>query len=301
MTKRRLFIAMAGACLVLTGIVGCGGNSQPEAAAGSGVAAASSSTGPDATRTATPGSQGTSATPAAAPSPASSAATSSPPSAPPSTSSSSPPPSAGALAGRIRPGTSYQGVATAYDAGDGTGACLFDPTDDPMIAAMNVADYESAKACGASILIHAANGKSITVRIVNECPAPYAPGQIDLSRQAFAKLADLKVGRLPITWTLQSPDTAGTISIRYKTGSSQWWCGIQVIGHRNPVASLEVRAGGEWRKLPREDYNYFVSAGGSGCGGQIRVTDIYGQQLVIDGIAVSPNVTQRTAVQFARH
>ena len=74
-----------------------------------------------------------------------------------------------------------------------------------------------------------------------------------------------------------------------------------MIGHRNPVASLEVRAGGDWRTLPRTDYNYFISADGTGCGGQIRVTDIYGQQLVIDGIAVSPNVVQGTAVQFARH
>lgn len=205
------------------------------------------------------------------------------------------------MAGRIRPGASYQGLATAYDAGNGTGSCLYDPTADPMIAAMNVADYESAKACGAWILIHAANGKSITVRIVNECPAPCAPGQIDLSRAAFAKLADLKVGRLPITWSLQSPGDAGTISVRYKTGSSKWWCGVQLIGHRNPVASLEVRVGGEWRKLPRADYNYFISADGSGCGGQIRATDIYGQQLVIDGIALSPNTAQSTAVQFARH
>lgn len=170
-----------------------------------------------------------------------------------------------------------------------------------MIAAMNVADYETAKACGAYILIHASNGKSITVHIVNECPAPCAPGQIDLSQGAFAKLADLKVGRLAITWTLVSPGTADPISIRYKTGSSQWWCGIQVIGHRNPVGSLEVRVGGTWRALDRTGYNYFLSPNGSGCGGQIRVTDIYGQQLVIDALPVKPNVSQRTTVQFAQH
>lgn len=218
------------------------------------------------------------------------------------TGTESPTPSSGAsLAGRIRPGAAYHGVATAYAAGDGSGSCLFDPTSDPMIAAMNVADYESAKACGDTILIHAATGASITVRIVNECPAPCAPGQIDLSQQAFAKLADLKVGRLAITWSLLSPGTTDDISIRYKTGSSRWWCGIQVIGHRNPVALLEVRVGGQWRQLPRTDYNYFISADGGGCGGQIRVTDIYGQQLVIGGLALSPNVTQPTTVQFTHH
>lgn len=170
-----------------------------------------------------------------------------------------------------------------------------------MIAAMNYTDYESSKACGAYVLVRAANGASITVRIVNECPLPCAPGQLDLSHQAFAKLADLSLGRLPITWTLLSPGSPGTISIRYKTGSTRWWCGIQVIGHRNPVALLEVRTTNGWRQLPRTEYNYFLSTDGSGCGGAIRVTDIYGERLTIDGIAVKADVVQPTRVQFARH
>ncbi|MFE9453938.1 expansin EXLX1 family cellulose-binding protein [Streptomyces sp. NPDC006739] len=203
--------------------------------------------------------------------------------------------------GRIRPGTTYTGVATAYEAGDGNGACLFGPSDDLMIAAMNTTDYETSRACGAYVLVRAANGKSVTVRITNECPLPCAPGQIDLSQQAFAKLADLKVGRIPISWSLVSPSTSDTISIRYKTGSSPYWCGIQVIGHRNPVTGLEVRTSGGWRSLPRTDYDYFLSADGSGCGGAIRITDIYGEQLTVGGIAVRPDVVQHTQVQFARH
>jgi expansin (peptidoglycan-binding protein) len=210
-------------------------------------------------------------------------------------------PTTPSLAGRIRPNTPYTGVATAYEAADGDGACLFGPSPDLMVAAMNTTDYETSRACGAYVLVRAANGKSVTVRITNECPLPCAPGQIDLSQQAFAKLADLKVGRIPITWQLLSPSTSDTISIRYKTGSSPHWCGIQAIGHRNPVARLEVRASGGWRQLPRTEYNYFLSDSGSGCGGSIRVTDIYGEQLTITGIALRPNVAQPTGVQFARH
>ena len=205
------------------------------------------------------------------------------------------------LAGRIRPGVTYRGVATSYAAGDGNGACLYGPTSDLMIAAMNHADYEVAKACGAYVRVRAAGGASITVRITNECPLPCAPGQLDLSRPAFAKLAALSAGRIPITWKLLSPSTPGTISIRYKTGSSRWWCGLQVIGHRNPVAQLEVRTAGGWRRLPRTDYNYFISAHGTGCGGAIRITDIYGQHLTVNGIALRPNVAQPTRVQFAHH
>ena len=205
------------------------------------------------------------------------------------------------LAGRIRPGVTYQGVATEYSAADGNGACLFGPAANMMIAAMNYTDYESAKACGDYVLVRAANGASITVLITNECPLPCAPGQLDLSQQAFAKLADPAAGRIPITWKLVSPSLSNTISIRYKTGSSQYWCGIQVIGHRNPVARLEVHTSGGWRSLPRTEYNYFLSADGAGCGSTIRVTDIYGQQLTIGGITVSPDVAQPTAVQFAQH
>ncbi|MGW1954435.1 expansin EXLX1 family cellulose-binding protein [Streptomyces sp. NPDC001920] len=204
-------------------------------------------------------------------------------------------------AGRIRPGTTYTGVATAYEAEDGDGACLFGPSPDLMVAAMNTTDYETSRACGAYVLVRAANGKSITVRITNECPLPCAPGQLDLSQEAFAELADLKVGRIPITWQLVSPSTTGAISIRYKTGSSAYWCGIQAIGHRNPVARLEVRTGGGWRQLPRTEYNYFLSADGSGCGKTIRITDIYGERLTITGIALRPNVVQPAGVQFARH
>jgi expansin (peptidoglycan-binding protein) len=205
------------------------------------------------------------------------------------------------LAGRIKPSVTYHGVATAYAAADGNGACLFGPTSDLMVAAMNYTDYESSKACGDYVLVRAANGASLTVRIVNECPLPCAPGQLDLSQQAFARLANLSVGRLPITWTLLSPASPGPLSLRYQTGSSRWWCSIQVIGHRNPVALLEVRTGSGWRRLARTDYNYFLSSDGSGCGGPIRITDIYGQQLTVDGIALRPNVAQPTGVQFARH
>ncbi|MEH0577862.1 MULTISPECIES: expansin EXLX1 family cellulose-binding protein [Streptomyces] len=204
-------------------------------------------------------------------------------------------------AGRIQPGTSYQGIATSYDIGNGDGACSYGPTSDVMTAAMNTADYETSKACGAYVLVRAGGGASITVRITNECPAPCQPGQLDLSRQAFAKLAPLSAGRIPVTWSLLSPATSDTISIRYKTGSTQYWCGIQAIGHRNPLARLEVRANGSWLALPRTGYNYFLSEQGRGCGGTIRLTDIYGEQLTVEGIAVRPETVQSTRVQFARH
>lgn len=205
------------------------------------------------------------------------------------------------LAGRIEPGGTYSGVATFYDA-DGGGACLFDhPSADLMVAAMNTADYETSKACGARVQVRAANGATITVRIVDECPGDCQVGQIDLSQEAFARLADPTLGRIPITWSLVSPDAAGSLAMRYKDGSSQYWCGLQVIDHRNPVARLEVSVNGAYKALERTSYNYFLSPDGAGCGSTIRVTDIYGESLTIPALPIQPGTTQKTSVQFARH
>ncbi|WP_405713928.1 expansin EXLX1 family cellulose-binding protein [Streptomyces xanthophaeus] len=309
--RRRRHRLMLGTAVILTaaGVLFCLVTAMlPDPKAGAGAGAGADVAAPAATRTGAASSAPTSPAPPAAGSPtaatpsataaATTAAAAPPPAAkktPPAASTPAP------SAGRIRPGTTYKGVATAYAAADGNGACLFGPSDDLMIAAMNTTDYESSKACGAYVHVRAANGASITVRITNECPLPCAPGQLDLSEQAFAKLAELKVGRIPITWSLVSPRTSDTLSLRYKTGSSAHWCGIQVIDHRNPVARLEVRTSKGWRKLPRTDYNYFLSADGGGCGGAIRITDIYGEQLTVDGTALLPNVAQPTRVQFAAH
>ncbi|GAA3799410.1 hypothetical protein GCM10022403_036750 [Streptomyces coacervatus] len=35
--------------------------------------------------------------------------------------------------------------------------------------------------------------------------------------------------------------------------------------------------------------------------GGVRITDIYGERLTVDGTAVQPDVAQPTGVQFARH
>ncbi|MFE9029931.1 expansin EXLX1 family cellulose-binding protein [Streptomyces iakyrus] len=234
--------------------------------------------------------------------PAPSATTPSARPSPAATRPSAPRPASGTapLAGRIKPGTAYTGVATHYDAKDGDGACLYGPSPDLMVAAMNHADYETSQACGAYILVRAASGASVTVRVTNECPLPCAPGQLDLSKEAFAKLAGLSAGRIPITWSLLSPGTSETVAIRYKTGSSRHWCGIQALGHRNPLARLEVRTGGGWSRLTRTEYNYFLSPDGTGCGGSLRLTDIYGERLTVDGLAIRPDSVQPTRVQFTR-
>ena len=197
--------------------------------------------------------------------------------------------------GRIQFGKTYTGRATFY-AATGAGNCSFEASGDLMIGAMNQRDYANSQACGAHLSVTGPKG-TVTIKIVDRCPE-CPPGAIDLSRQAFAKIAPISAGRVPISWHLLSPSGLGPVSYRYKTGSSQYWCGIQVRNHRNPVRSLQVKTGNSWKSLERQDYNYFVSDGGSGCGGAIRVTDIYGNQITDTGIRISPDQTQRGTSQF---
>jgi expansin (peptidoglycan-binding protein) len=180
-----------------------------------------------------------------------------------------------------------EGRATYYDA-TGAGNCSFDPTpNDLMVAAISHEDYGSADYCGAYVEVYGPEG-SVVVRIVDKCPdAQCTAGHLDLSREAFARIAPLELGIVPITWRIVSPELAGPIAYHFKDGSNQWWTAVQVRNHRNPVTKLEYRNNaGMWVAAPRVDYNFFLEANGMGPGPYaFRVTDSYGNVLEDAGIA----------------
>ncbi|MFL5801067.1 MAG: expansin EXLX1 family cellulose-binding protein [Roseiflexaceae bacterium] len=184
------------------------------------------------------------------------------------------------------PHTTRSGEATYYDA-DGSGNCSFDPSpNDLMVAAMNEIDYANAWLCGAYVQITGPKG-TVVVRIVDRCPE-CPSGNIDLSSEAFARIANLVAGRVPITWHLVSPSLSGPIIYQFKDGSSKWWTAVQIRNHRTPIWRVEYRtASGAFKEAPRERYNYFVEASGMGDGPYtLRVTDIFGQTLTDTGIAL---------------
>jgi expansin (peptidoglycan-binding protein) len=198
------------------------------------------------------------------------------------------------------PNPVHTGVATYYDA-TGAGACSFAPSPgDLMVTALNAEEYANAAWCGAYVEVSGPKG-TVMVRIVDLCPECKA-GHLDLSREAFARIADLPQGRVPITWRVISPTlTLGPIRYQFKEGSNQWWTAVQVRGHRNPVVRFEYQtAGGPWVSVPRTSYNYFVQTNpGMGPGPYtFRVTDLYGNVLVDAGIAFIENGEVNGSSQF---
>ena len=186
-----------------------------------------------------------------------------------------------------------------YYAADGTGNCSFDASpQDLMVAAMNAADYASSAWCGACLAVTGPNG-NVTVRVVDQCPG-CKHGDLDLSQQAFAAIAPLSAGRVPISWQVVACDVSGPIDYHFKDGSNQYWTAIQIRNHRYPIAKLEAQgAGNAWQEIGRVDYNYFVDTAGLGAGPYtLRVTDIYGHVLDDTGIVPGDNVTRTGMAQF---
>jgi expansin len=155
-------------------------------------------------------------------------------------------------------GVTYRGEGTFYDA-NGSGNCSFEPSpNDLMVAAMNTQDYAGSAVCGEFVEITGPKGK-VVVRITDRCPE-CKPGDIDLSAQAFERIAEPVAGRVPIAWQVVAGDVQGPVSYRYKEGSTQFWIAIQVRNHRLPITKLEILPTGSttWIDTTRMDYNYFV-------------------------------------------
>lgn len=189
---------------------------------------------------------------------------------------------------KVKFGKTYKGIGTSYDA-DGRGACSYAATSDIRIAAMNTVDYQGSRMCGAYVKVTASNGRSMRVKIVDLCPGSCKLHQLDLSREALEKLAPGK-GQIKISWKLVSPKLTGPVKYKYKTGSTKWWCGVQVRNHRNPIRTVQFKVAGGWLTLTRREYNYFESSDGTGCGHTIRITDVQGNRLVDKGIKISTSV-----------
>jgi expansin (peptidoglycan-binding protein) len=173
----------------------------------------------------------------------------------------------------------HRGEASFY-AATGGGACSFEPGADNLVTAIGRDDNPSAALCGACLRVDGPGG-TVVVRVVDGCPG-CDPGDLDLSREAFARIAPIEKGRVPITWAHVPCPVSGPLHFRFKDQSNASWTGVQVRNHRYAIARLEYRGrNGQFREVPRAAYNYFVDRAGMGAGPyELRVTDVRGQVMV---------------------
>ncbi len=200
-------------------------------------------------------------------------------------------------------GTIHSGYATYYGGGYEGGCAMLDPVSrDYWITAMNLADYNTAQLAGAYLEVTGELG-SIHVLVTDLLPEG-AKGDLDLYVDAFPLIAPAEKGKVPVTWRIIPLDSAenAPMSYRYKDGSTQYWCAVQVRNHRYPIAKLEyLNESGEFIELPRRNYNYFEAEAGLGNGPfTFRITDIYGQAVIDYDIPFTPDEIQQGNVQLPK-
>jgi expansin (peptidoglycan-binding protein) len=198
-------------------------------------------------------------------------------------------------------GAQTSGEATHYElASGGMGNCSYpSPPAGQLYVALPPSEYGAAAACGSYLQVSGPDG-SVTVEVVDQCPECQA-GHIDLSEQAFAKIAPLSTGLVPVTYhTITDPPLPAPLSMLVKAGSSAYYLALLPINNGNPLATVAASQGsGGWQELSRTTYGYWLASSGAGPGPfSVRLTDSLGHQATVHGITISPGVVQSTGTSM---
>lgn len=191
-------------------------------------------------------------------------------------------------------GTIHTGEGTFYGGGYVGGCAMLDPVStDYWIVAMNLEDYNEAQLAGAYLEVTGELG-TINMLVTDLLPEG-KKGDLDLYVDAFPLIAPAEKGRVPVSWKIVPLDSAenAPVSYKYKEGSSEFWCGVQVRNHRYPITKLEyLDENGEFQEINRRRYNYFESDKMGKGPFTFRITDIYGQVVVDENIPFSYDDTE---------
>ncbi len=193
-------------------------------------------------------------------------------------------------------GTVHTGEGTFYGGGYEGGCAMLDPIskEDYWIVAMNLEDYNNAQLAGAYIEVTGELG-TINMLVTDLLPEG-KKGDLDLYVDAFPLIAPAEKGRVPVSWRIIPLDSAenAPVQYKYKEGTTEYWCGIQIRNHRYPITRLEyLDENGEFVEIPRQQYNYFESMDMGAGPFTFRITDIYGQVIIDENI---PLVTDDTVI-----
>jgi len=194
----------------------------------------------------------------------------------------------------------HTGEGTFYGGVDGgaTGNCSLPVAQgDFFHCALNNIDYDGSNTCGSCIEVTGPKG-SVTLKVVDRCPE-CASGDVDMTQEAFAMIADVVDGRVPISWKFVPCTTTDFIKINFKEGSSQYWTAIQFRDTKHAISKMEYQnTTNEWISVKRELFNFFIETKGIASPMNLRITSVLGEQLVFENIPLNLNADYDTGLQF---
>ncbi len=194
------------------------------------------------------------------------------------------------------------GIATHYVLEGGGGNCSYPgPPANGLFVALSPTEYDNAAPCGSYLEVTGPDG-SVRVKVIDQCPE-CAKGHIDLSEKAFARLAPLVKGIIPVSYhTIANPPLPARIAFQVKPGSSQYWLALIVMNTGNAIASVKVKTAAGWQGLSRTSWDGWIAQQGAGPGPYtIRITDTQHHTRTISNVMLQPGAIQRTGTWMYGH
>jgi expansin (peptidoglycan-binding protein) len=199
----------------------------------------------------------------------------------------------------------YQGRATFYDATATKGNAGYDiPESNELekITSINSVQWNGSEASGAFLEVSGPKQRDgadpIIVQVIDQLPER-ADG-LDLSEQAFAKVADPVDGVVNVDYQLVGPPDDYLTAYGYKIGegivvegipeTNPYYAAVRLNNHRYPIESVDLITDDDKTiGLDRESDNRFVLNGNYPLYGaqDLRVTDIFGQQVTLDDVNIT--------------
>jgi hypothetical protein len=230
--------------------------------------------------------------------------------------------------------SAIQGHAVFYDPGRAAGSCGLGPF--PVwgrYASLPPRGYASGRACGSYVDVSGPAG-TVRAEVVDVC-TDCAAGTVDLSRAAFARIADPRTGMVAVSFQpAVDPPLPGPLVLRMTAAGRPGTLAVQVINHGNRLSSVSTGGpGGRWQRLVPGADGYWTgrldagdspggtpggvspalgggTAGGGGSaaghgGGapaarriRVRITDIEGHEVVLTGVPARSTVVHATAWMY---
>jgi hypothetical protein len=185
-----------------------------------------------------------------------------------------------------------------YDPGQAAGSCGLGPFPaGGRYASLPPRGYASGRACGSYLDVYGPRG-AVQAEVVDVC-TECAAGTVNLSRAAFARIAEPRVGLVAVSYrTALDPPLSGPLVLRISAAGRPGTLAVQVINHGNRLSSVAAGwPGGRWQPLTPDADGYWIGPlrpGRPGPGAppgraagariRVRVTDAAGHQVVLTGV-----------------
>ena len=228
-------------------------------------------------------------------------------------------------------GSAIQGHAVFYDPGHAAGSCGLGPFPaGGRYASLPRRSYASGRACGSYVDVSGPAG-TVRAEVVDVCP-DCAAATVNLSRAAFARIADPRTGTVAVSYQpAVDPPLPGPLELRITAAGSPGPLAVQVLNHGNRLSSVAASGpGGQWRRLVPGADGYWtgslgardttggtpggvaaavggapagpdrrgLAGGAAGRRIRVRITDVEGHQVVLTGIPPRRTVVHATVWMY---